>query len=76
MKKILVTVKAAHDTLGSTRPLSIVWHDGREFAIDKVSDVRMAASLKAGGQGLRYTCRVCGKEIRLFCDEGIWFIEG
>lgn len=75
MGKTIVTIRAEHDTLGNTRPLSIIWHDGREFAVDKIVDIRMAASLKAGGQGIRYICRICGKEIHLFCDDGIWFIE-
>jgi len=35
-----------------------------------------AASLKAGGQGMRYTCRIAGKQVFLFCDDGRWFVEG
>ena len=75
MPKTIVTIRAEHNTAGQIRPLSIIWHDGREFTIDKILDMRMAASLKAGGQGILYLCRVCGKEIRLFCDDGTWFIE-
>lgn len=30
--------------------------------VDRVLDVRMAAALKDGGQGIRYTCRVHGRE--------------
>lgn len=45
------------------------------FAIDRVLDVRQAASLRGGGQGMRYTCRICGKEVYLFCDDGRWFLE-
>lgn len=75
MGKVYVEVVAKHDLEGRIRPLSLIWEDGRRFAIDKVMDVRMAASLKAGGQGLRYTCRVCGKQVYLFCDDGKWFIE-
>ncbi|WP_312335320.1 hypothetical protein [Anaerospora hongkongensis] len=45
------------------------------YSVDRVLDVRMAAALKAGGQGIRYTCRVHGREVFLFCDEGRWFIE-
>ena len=43
--------------------------------IVRVLDVCETAALKAGGQGTRYTCRVEGKEIYLFCDRGFWFIE-
>ncbi len=75
MGKVHIKVVAQHDLDGKIQPLSLIWEDGRQFSIDRVIDVRQAASLKAGGQGLRYTCRVFGKEIYLFCDDGKWFIE-
>ena len=75
MSKVFVTITAEHDKCGNSRPLSILWEDGRIFTIDKVLDARTAASLKSGGQGMRYTCRVHGKEVYLFCDEGKWFID-
>jgi hypothetical protein len=75
MGKIFVRVTAEHDEGGQTRPLLLTWTDGRKYEIDKVTDVRQAPSLKGGGLGIRYTCRICGKEIYLFCDEGKWFIE-
>lgn len=68
-------VVAEHNEDGKVKPLSLKWEDGRIFIIDRVLDVRMAASLKAGGQGIRYTCRICGKQVYLFCDEGRWFVE-
>ncbi len=73
--KVFVEITARHDLDGKIHPQSIKWTNGREFAIDKVTDVRRAAALKAGGQGTRYTCRVVGKEVYLFCDEGKWFLE-
>ena len=73
--KVFVEVTAKHDKDGMVRPLSIIWEDGREFKIDRVIDVRKAASLKAGGLGIRYTCKIMGKQIYLFDDEGKWFIE-
>lgn len=75
MGKTFVEVTAKHDANGKIQPLSLTWDDGRVFSIDRVTDVRMAASLKAGGQGMRYTCKICGKQVYLFCDEGRWFIE-
>ena len=75
MGKIFVKVIAEHDELGRVRPMSVLWDDGRVFEIDRVLDVRQAASLKAGGQGLRYKCRIRGRETYLFCDEGRWFVE-
>lgn len=53
MAKILLDVTAEHLKDGKTRPLSIRWQDGRVFEVDKVLDVRLAPSLKAGGHGDR-----------------------
>lgn len=75
MEKTFVQVVAEHDKDGRVRPLSLRWEDGRVFTIDRVFDVRMAASFKAGGQGMRYTCRIRDREVYLYCDEGRWFIE-
>lgn len=74
--KIPVEVLALHGVAGSVTPLSITWEDGRRFEVDRVLDVRPAASLKAGGAGIRYTCRILGKERYLFLEEGQWFVEG
>ena len=60
---------------GGVRPLEIEWEDGRRYEIDRLLDVRRAAATKAGGQGMRYTVRVCGHETYLFEDEGRWFVE-
>ncbi len=40
-----------------------------------VLDVHPAPSLKAGGLRIRYTCRIRGKKVYPFCDEGKWFVE-
>ena len=48
MKKY-VKVTATFDCDGDLIPEYIVWDDGRRYRIDKISDVRYAASLKAGG---------------------------
>ena len=73
--KTFVTITAEHDLNGIIKPTILHWADGRKWDIDKVYDVRQAASLKAGGQGWRYTCKIAGKQVLLFCDEGKWFIE-
>jgi len=75
MGKTFVSVTAEHDEVGVIRPLFLTWTDGRRFEIDRILDVRQAPSLKGGGLGIRYTCRIAGKEVYLFCDEGKWFIE-
>ena len=75
MGKVHIQVVAQHDLEGRIRPLSLIGEDGRKFPIDRVLDIRQAASLKAGLQGMRYTCRIAGKEVYLFCDDGKWFLE-
>lgn len=74
--KIFVDVVVKYDTDGNIIPLSIEWDDGRVFTIDRVLDVRPAPSLKAGGQGLRFTCRILNKQRYLFFEEPRWFVEG
>lgn len=76
MRKVIVEVVARFDTEGTITPLSIIWEDGRIFEIDKVIDARRAASLKAGGIGVRYTCRIRGRETYLWYEEPQWFVEG
>lgn len=71
-----MNVVAAFDTDGNIRPLKILWSDELTLSIDRITDVRPAASLKAGGAGLRYTCRIHGHERYLFYEEGMWFVEG
>lgn len=58
-------------------PRSFIWKDGHEYEIQRVKHVQRAASLKAGGVGLRYTCIIDGKESHLFYeDNNMWFVEG
>lgn len=48
MKKY-VKVTATFDCDGNLLPELIYWDDGRKYPIDKITDVRYAASLKACG---------------------------
>ena len=75
MSKTFVKVTAEHDENGKTKPLILTWTDGKQYEIDRVTDVRQAPSLKGGGLGIRYICRIRGKEVYLFYDEGRGFIE-
>lgn len=74
-RRAYVKVIAEHDANGGVRPLELEWEDGRRFEVDRLLDVRRAAALKAGGQGMRYTVRIQGHETYLFEDEGRWFVE-
>ena len=76
MSKTFVKVTAEHDVDGKTKPLVLVWTDGKKYEIDRVTDARRAPSLKGGGLGVRYTVKIRGKEVYLFEDEGRWFVEG
>jgi len=75
MSKIYVNVIAEHDVNGNVKPVLIKLADGRKFLIDKILDVRQAPSLKGGGLGMRYTCRIYGKQYYLFNEMGRWFLE-
>lgn len=73
--KLYVMVRADHLLDGRIRPLMFRAEDGPICRIDRVLDVREAPSLKAGGQGTRYTCQVEDRQILLFFDDPYWFIE-
>lgn len=75
--KVYVDVTAIFTKDGQLKPVSIKWLDGRNYEIQRITDVRRAASLKAGGVGTRYTCIIDGKEGHLFYEENnMWFVEG
>lgn len=75
MARQFIEIIAKHDVKGNIHPLSIVWEDGRVFSVDRVIDVRQAGAMKAGGCGTRYTCKVHGKEVYLFHEEGQWYLD-
>ncbi|WP_020072455.1 hypothetical protein [Faecalispora sporosphaeroides] len=60
---------------GQIIPLAVRWSAEQLFEIDKVLDVRQAASLKAGGTGIRYLCRIQGKERFIWLEEDKWFVD-
>lgn len=73
--KVYVAVTARFDEDGQLYPLSVRWEDEREYAVDRVLDVRPAASLRAGGAGIRYTIRVQGTRTYLYREGERWFVE-
>lgn len=76
MGKVFVEVLVHYTRDGQKTPVTVTWEDGRKYDIDKVTDIRRAASLKAGGQGMRYKCRINGRETYLWLEEDKWFVEG
>jgi len=73
--KTYVAVELTTDEEGIMHPQKIVWEDGRKFEITSVSDVRRAASLKAGGCGIRYTCRIGRRDAYLYYEDPKWFVD-
>lgn len=82
--KVYVEVNVSFGEDGQMYPKSLVWEDGTTYRIDKVTDIRQAAAMKAGGQGDRYTIIINGKQSYLFFERstnlsgnviGRWFVE-
>ncbi len=82
--KVYVDVDVSIRQDGYMTPKSLVWEDGTRYFIDKVTDIRQAAAMKAGGQGDRYTIIIDGKQSYLFFERsanlsgnviGRWFVE-
>lgn len=74
-QRINLDVLVEHRTDGKQLPRMILWPDGRRFAIDKILEARQAPALKGGGIGMRYLCRIGGKERYLFNVRDAWFVE-
>ena len=74
-KKEYVTVDARFTKEGKLLPLSVLWEDGTRYEVDKVLAIEPRASLKVGGAGIRYTCRIEGEVTYLFLEEDRWFVE-
>ncbi len=70
-----IKVRCLMNEIGEVIPLEIEWDTGAKYVIDKVLDKRKVASTKGGGMGIRYICRILGKERYLFLDGYIWFVE-
>ena len=75
MSKQFISVNALFDKDKGILPQFIIWDDGNCYEIDRILDVRRAASLKAGSLGIRYTVRIQNKERYLFLDDDKWFVE-
>ncbi|MDE6722970.1 MAG: hypothetical protein K2J55_02110 [Eubacterium sp.] len=72
--KNYVEVTAVFDKEGVITPVSVKMDD-EKFEVDRVMDIRPAASLKSGGAGIRYKCRIADRETYLFLEETRWFLE-
>ena len=82
--KVYVAVEVYFNSDGVMLPLQITWEDGHKYEIDRVSDIRQASAMKAGGQGDRYTVWINGQQSYLYFERnpplagnnlGRWFVE-
>ena len=75
-RKVYVEVEVTHRPDGTARSNLIKFENGERYEIDRVIQKCRAASTKVGGNGIRYTVQICGKETFLFDEEnGKWFVE-
>ena len=75
--KTIVKVRCDFELDGRITPLLFRTQEGPAVRIDRVLDVRPAASTRSGGRGMRYLCRVGGQQLYLLHDEGEkeWFVD-
>ncbi len=73
--KQYVDVICMYQRNGQIKPLSVLWNNGCEYRIDRITQVVPATSSYSGHKGLRFTCMFGCNERYLFLDEGKWFIE-
>ena len=81
MQRVYVELLARYSKDGTMMPAVLKWEDGQLYEIDRVLDVRRAAS-EAGSMGVRYTVRIMGHERHLFYEDTYsetgkprWFVE-
>ena len=60
---------------GQVVPLSILWKDGRKFAVEQVINIKNNAPAKSGGRATKYTLIVQGQTRDFLVDNGKWFVE-
>ncbi|MDR1795516.1 MAG: hypothetical protein LBR25_08995 [Erysipelotrichaceae bacterium] len=72
--KRYVSVIAHCDREGKVMPLVIEWENQKKYRIDRILEIRPAAS-QVGGGGILYRVRIGSQERRLFYENYRWFIE-
>lgn len=84
-RKVYVRVNATFGTDGSISPEVIEWEDGTQYQVERVLDVRRAASMRAGGAASVIRWRVVWAHARRAPayavsyvwreDDNKWFVE-
>lgn len=82
MNRLSASVIAYFTSDRKVLPIKILTEDGFKFKVDRITDVRPAASLKAGVSGMRYICactlddeNLSFNEVHLYRDDDAWFVE-
>lgn len=82
--KVYVKVNVCFQEDGTMLPRVVIWENGYQYKIDRVSDIRQSSAAKAGGQGDRYTVWINGRQGYLYFERnhsiignniGRWFVE-
>ena len=78
--KVYARVIAIHNLGGEINPIKIAPEGMEPLKIDRIIEVKMAASTKAGGQGIRYICLASSVDgvqstITLYHDADDWYME-
>lgn len=83
--KVYVSVLVDFRFDGVMIPRVVTWENGNKYEVDKILDIRIAAAMRAGGYGDRYTVLINGQMCFLFFERcadrdgtgnvGRWFVE-
>ena len=82
--RVYVRVNAIFDEDGFVVPKQLIWEDDTVYEIDGILDIKHAASFKTGGNGERFTIKICGHRRYLYFERipdvsgnhiGRWYVE-
>ena len=65
-QRVYIDVLAEFREDGTVLPRRMTWVDDRQYEIDRVSEVKPCAAMKAGGHGIRYAVSILGRTRYLF----------
>ncbi len=77
MAKTFVEVVVRYDLDGNYKPVAFIAQSGKTYEVE-CKEVTRAASLKSGGQGMRYKCKIKDTQtfVYLFIEyDNRWFVE-
>ncbi len=75
MKKY-IRINAKFECDGTMLPVRIIWHNGAEYPVSEVIDVRYFKPDNQGALGIKYTCIILGKIRDIYFDSVRWYILG